>query len=156
MRAAGDVVLSTPLVDNCAGVCEAFSQELNGLISPSVAWISVTKRHRFLEQEVVSWIGDLVLRALSMPPGSTASGEEDNASVVGEADSQDGAGSELSLGAREETQTLPAGDLDSDVSTEAWHPEGPPPSDDENCCTDASLPPSSLCAVGKPCYVHAT
>jgi len=140
IRATGEVLASRPLVHSCAGACEAFSQELNGLISPSVAWIALTKRHCFLEREVVSLIGDLVLRALSMPPGSAASGEQENGSLVGEADSQ---AASSDVDPLEDARTVPPHDLDSDVSTEAWQCEVPPPSDDEDV-----LQPSSC---GPPC-----
>lgn len=62
MRANG---LSPSVAINIAEVCKNFSQELNGLVSPSSAWILLTRRHCFSDPEIVDAIGAGVLSLLS-------------------------------------------------------------------------------------------
>jgi len=73
MCEAGEV--SARAAVDIAEVCRAFSQELNGMISPSSAWVLLTKRHSFAEPGVVDAIGDVVLPLLT-GPGPDSEGEE--------------------------------------------------------------------------------
>merc|ERR1712232_729152 len=56
--------VSNSVAMSVAEVCQAFSQELEGLVSPTSAWVILTKRHAFSEPDVVEAIGDVVLRLL--------------------------------------------------------------------------------------------
>jgi len=65
MCEAGKVIREGVL--SIAEVCQNFSLEANGLVSSTSAWMLLTKRHVFLDPEVVEAINDMVLDVL-MPP----------------------------------------------------------------------------------------
>uniref|UniRef100_A0A7S4VGJ9 Uncharacterized protein n=1 Tax=Alexandrium monilatum TaxID=311494 RepID=A0A7S4VGJ9_9DINO len=98
MREAGEVAQSA--VCSIAQVCQSFSQELGGLVSPSSAWLALVKRHSFAEPETVEIVGEMVLRLLLPPePHEDEVVREQlclnaaNTAVIGPEDRSDGEGS---------------------------------------------------------------
>mmetsp|Transcript_126287 Transcript_126287/g.252309 ORF Transcript_126287/g.252309 Transcript_126287/m.252309 type:complete len:455 (+) Transcript_126287:66-1430(+) len=63
MRFAGE--LSQTAVVSIAEVCQSFSMELNGLVSPTAAWAFLIRRRNYTEPETVDMISDMVLRLLT-------------------------------------------------------------------------------------------
>jgi len=77
---AGDVVQSADLshaaVVGIAEVCQSFSMELNGLVTPTAAWVFLMRRRNYTEPETVDMISDMVLRLLT-PAEPLEPAEED-------------------------------------------------------------------------------
>mmetsp|Transcript_66629 Transcript_66629/g.187660 ORF Transcript_66629/g.187660 Transcript_66629/m.187660 type:complete len:284 (+) Transcript_66629:3-854(+) len=65
MQVAGEVSRNTTL--DIAEICQNFSLELCGLVSPASAWRLLTRRHTFSDPETVSIIGDVILSLLAPP-----------------------------------------------------------------------------------------
>lgn len=72
MRLAGEI--SDSAVLGIAEVCQSFSQELGGLLSPSSVWVLLARRHDFADPEAVMQVGDAVLRLFA--PREPADDEE--------------------------------------------------------------------------------
>jgi hypothetical protein len=83
----GEVIHSS--IVNIARICDAFSQEVNGLISPASAWILLTKRHCFSEPpETIDIISDAVMQ-LIIPPEAGESVPLCQVGVIGPEDRSD-------------------------------------------------------------------
>jgi hypothetical protein len=48
-----------------AELCRSLAEELGGLINPSTAWVLLTKRHAYSDEEALATLGDLVLTSLA-------------------------------------------------------------------------------------------
>jgi len=64
MCAVGQV--SNAAVMSIAEVCQSFSRELDGLVSPASAWISLTRRHSFSEPESMEVLSEHILQLLRL------------------------------------------------------------------------------------------
>lgn len=61
--------LSITAIKSIAEICSNFSLELAGLVSASSAWLLLLKRHDFAQPQMVSLVGEEVLRCLTLPEG---------------------------------------------------------------------------------------
>lgn len=61
--------LSTTAILSISEVCVNFSLELSGLVSPSSIWLLLLRRHAFEHPDMVSLVGQEVLRSLTLPEG---------------------------------------------------------------------------------------
>lgn len=119
----GAEVLQADVV-RIAEVCQSFSMELNGLVTPTAACVFLMKRRNYTEPETIDMLSDMVLRMLSpAEPLEPAEDEEErrrslnataifsktDASVICPDDRSEGSGSA-------------AGDVDEPV-TEVFVPE---------------------------------
>lgn len=66
ISAAGEVIREAIIA--IAQVCQHFSMEMNGLVTPSSTWVMLTKRHLFDDPETVDAISEYVLEMLLPPP----------------------------------------------------------------------------------------
>jgi len=63
MRFAGE--FSQTAIVSIAEVCQAFSMELNGLVTPTTAWMFLMRRRNYSEPETIEMISDMVVRLLT-------------------------------------------------------------------------------------------